>query len=81
MGKRQPHIQMLFENLKKYYLVVDYRILIEGEIITARRGSSSIDLGLYLCEKLAGNEAKENRLSNELRANLENKKGEDFRLY
>ena len=31
----------------------------EDEIITARGVASSIDLGLYLCEKLAGREARE----------------------
>jgi len=39
--------------------VVDQRIVDEGDVITARGVTSSIDLGLYLCEKLAGREAKE----------------------
>lgn len=39
--------------------VVDQRIVDEGEVLTARGVTSSIDLGLYLCEKLAGPEAKE----------------------
>ena len=39
--------------------VVDERIVDEGAVITARGVTSSIDLGLYLCEKLAGAEAGE----------------------
>ena len=39
--------------------VVDQRIIDEGEVITARGVTSAIDLGLYLCEKLAGCEARE----------------------
>jgi cyclohexyl-isocyanide hydratase len=39
--------------------VVDQRIVDEGEIITARGVTSAIDLGFYLCEKLAGYEARE----------------------
>lgn len=39
--------------------MVDNRIVDEGSIITARGVSSSIDLGLYLCEKLAGHKIKE----------------------
>lgn len=38
--------------------VVDRRIVDEGDIITARGVTSSVDLGLYLCEKLAGREAR-----------------------
>ncbi|PRX22467.1 cyclohexyl-isocyanide hydratase [Orenia metallireducens] len=39
--------------------VLCQRIIDEGNIITARGVTSSIDLGLYLCEKLAGYEVKE----------------------
>jgi transcriptional regulator GlxA family with amidase domain len=39
--------------------VVDHRIVDEGEVITARGVTSSIDLGLYLCEKLADREIQE----------------------
>jgi cyclohexyl-isocyanide hydratase len=39
--------------------VVDRRIVDEGDVITARGVTASIDLGLYLCEKLAGREARE----------------------
>ncbi|MEW6131455.1 MAG: DJ-1/PfpI family protein [Acidobacteriota bacterium] len=39
--------------------VVDEKVVDAGEVITARGVSSSLDLGLYLCEKLAGREARE----------------------
>jgi len=49
-----------FTELKEYCQeVLDERIVDEGNIITARGVSSSIDLGLYLCEKLAGYAVKE----------------------
>ncbi len=47
-----------FDLLRPYCAtVVDRRIVDEGEVITARGVTSAIDLGLYLCEKLAGREA------------------------
>ncbi|WP_107924210.1 DJ-1/PfpI family protein [Lysinibacillus parviboronicapiens] len=58
-GKSATTYPSAFENLKNYCTVDDDRIVDEGDIITARGVSSSIDLGLYLCEKLAGNDAKE----------------------
>jgi transcriptional regulator GlxA family with amidase domain len=39
--------------------VVDQRIVDDGDIITARGVMAAIDLGLYLCEKMAGREVKE----------------------
>ncbi len=39
--------------------VVDERIVEDGTVITAGGVSSSIDLGLYLCEKWAGKEVAE----------------------
>lgn len=48
-----------FNELKKFcFSVVDQRIVDEGDVITARGVTSSIDLGLYLCEKLAGKRIK-----------------------
>jgi len=47
------------KDLQKYCAILEKRIVDDGNIITARGVSSSIDLGLYLCEKLAGNDAKE----------------------
>jgi cyclohexyl-isocyanide hydratase len=40
--------------------VMDERVVDEGDVITARGVTSSISLGLYLCEKLAGRAAREN---------------------
>lgn len=49
-----------FAELKPYCdRVVDRRIVDEGDVITARGVTSSIDLGLYLVERLAGNEVRE----------------------
>ncbi|WP_017755035.1 DJ-1/PfpI family protein [Calidifontibacillus oryziterrae] len=58
-GKSATTHPRAFNNLKKYCTVVDDRIVDEGDVITAKGVSSSIDLGLYLCEKLAGFDAKE----------------------
>ncbi|MBV8886516.1 MAG: DJ-1/PfpI family protein [Chroococcidiopsidaceae cyanobacterium CP_BM_RX_35] len=49
-----------FSYLQKYCAaIVDKRVVDEGDVITARGVTSSIDLGLYLCEKFAGHEVKE----------------------
>ena len=49
-----------FDELAKYCReVVDERIVDEGAIITAGGVSSSIDLGLYLIEKIDGRDAAE----------------------
>ena len=49
-----------YEELKCYCKeVLDQRIVDEGSVITARGVTSAIDLGLYLCEKIAGHEIKE----------------------
>ncbi len=49
-----------FRDLEPYCMrVLDRRIVDEGMVITARGVSSSIDLGLYLCGKLAGRKAQE----------------------
>lgn len=59
-GKTATTHPNAFRELQKFCdSVLDQRIVDEGEIITARGVTSSIDLGLYLCEKLAGHEAKE----------------------
>ncbi len=39
--------------------VVDEKVVDEGEVITARGVSSAIDLGLHLCERLAGKAVRE----------------------
>jgi transcriptional regulator GlxA family with amidase domain len=49
-----------FDELRAYGVtVVPDRIVDQGDVITARGVTASIDLGLYLCEKLAGVEARE----------------------
>jgi transcriptional regulator GlxA family with amidase domain len=59
-GKTATTHRTAFNDLKALCAsVVDRRIVDEGGIITARGVTSSIDLGLYLCEKLAGNEVQE----------------------
>jgi cyclohexyl-isocyanide hydratase len=39
--------------------VLDQRIVDEGHIITARGVTSALDLGLYLCKRIAGDDVKE----------------------
>lgn len=59
-GKTATTHPSAFDHLQQYAAsVVDDRIVDQGEVITARGVTSAIDLGLYLCEKLAGHEAKE----------------------
>ncbi|MGB9980239.1 DJ-1/PfpI family protein [Methanobacterium sp.] len=51
---------MRMEYLKKFTsYATDKRIIEDGNIITARGVTSSIDLGLFLCEKIAGKETRE----------------------
>jgi len=59
-GKKATTHRSAFNELQKFCgQVVDERIVDEGDVITARGVTSSIDLGLYLCEKFSGVEAKE----------------------
>ena len=59
-GKKATTHRSAFNELKRFCdKVVDERIVDEGDVITARGVASSIDLGLYLCEKLGGVEAEE----------------------
>lgn len=52
--------QNAFKELEKYCRIVeDRRVVDEGDIITARGVSSSIDLGLYVCERFYGREIRE----------------------
>jgi cyclohexyl-isocyanide hydratase len=65
-GRKATTHRSAFSELRKFCEeVVDMRIVDEGEVITARGVTSSIDLGLYLCEKLAGREAME-RIRNQI---------------
>lgn len=59
-GKKATTHPDAFKSLKRFCSsVVDQRIVDEGDVITAGGVTASIDMGLYLCEKLAGGEAKE----------------------
>jgi len=59
-GKTATTHRTAFNDLRPFCAsVVDRRIVDEGGVITARGVTSSIDLGLYLCEKFAGREVKE----------------------
>ena len=59
-GKRATTHPNAFEELKPYCatVVVDHRIVDEGEVVTAQGITSSIDLGLHLVERIAGREAR-----------------------
>ena len=49
-----------YETLRQYCAeVLTDRLVIDGNVITAGAVSSSLDLGLYLCEKWAGTKARE----------------------
>ena len=59
-GRKATTHPSAYQELAKYCAsVVDDRVVDEGDVITARGVTSGIDLGLYLCEKFAGTEAKE----------------------
>lgn len=59
-GKTATTHPNAFTELEKYCAsVVDKRIVDRGDVITARGVTSSIDLGLYLCEKFCGYDVKE----------------------
>ena len=59
-GKKATTHPSSFNDLKPFCeTVVDDRVVDEGEVITARGVTSSIDLGLYLIEKFAGSETRE----------------------
>ncbi|HTQ65836.1 MAG TPA: DJ-1/PfpI family protein [Puia sp.] len=57
-GKHATTNHLEYDALEKYCHVLHDRIVEDDDIITAGTVSASIDLGLYLCEKLAGMEAK-----------------------
>jgi len=59
-GKKATTHPDAFGELRKFCSeVVDQRVVDEGDVITAGGVSSSIDLGLYLCEKFAGRDASQ----------------------
>ncbi|MFM2481826.1 DJ-1/PfpI family protein [Celerinatantimonas sp. YJH-8] len=57
-GKRATTHPSAFGELENYCRVVDLRVVDEGDVVTARGVSSSIDLGLFLVERLAGVDAR-----------------------
>jgi transcriptional regulator GlxA family with amidase domain len=59
-GKRATTHPSAFDDLRPYCeQVVDERVVDEGDVITARGVTSAIDLGLYLCEKVAGRDTRQ----------------------
>jgi transcriptional regulator GlxA family with amidase domain len=59
-GKKATTHPNAFQALAEFCTeVVDTRVVDEGDVITARGVSASIDLGLYLCEQVAGHDIKE----------------------
>ncbi|NWG04633.1 MAG: DJ-1/PfpI family protein, partial [Syntrophaceae bacterium] len=66
-GKRATTHPNAFEELKPYCanVVIDQRIVDEGEVVTAQGVTSSIDLGLYLVERMVGREAR-NRIAKQM---------------
>ncbi|NOQ42765.1 MAG: DJ-1/PfpI family protein, partial [Desulfuromusa sp.] len=58
-GKRATTHPKAYTELVRYCAqVTDQRVVDEGDIITARGVTSSIDLGLHLVERLAGEEVR-----------------------
>ena len=58
-GRRATTHPSALADLKKFCAVSDERVVDEGDVITAGGVTAAIDLGLHLCERLAGAEAKE----------------------
>ncbi|MFB6300831.1 MAG: DJ-1/PfpI family protein [Halobacteriales archaeon] len=57
-GKAATTHPSAFERLKAYCEVRDERVVEDSDVITARGVSSSVDLGLYVVEKLADAEIR-----------------------
>lgn len=57
-GKRATTHPTAFDLLEPYCEVVDERVVEDGDVITGRGVSSSIDLGLYLVETIADPETR-----------------------
>ncbi len=58
-GRRATSHPSAYDELRAYTpQVVDERVVDEGDLVTGRGVSSSIDLGLYLVERIAGPEVK-----------------------
>lgn len=50
-GHRATTHPMAYEDLAEYATVVKDRVVVDGNVITARGVTAAIDLGLYLCER------------------------------
>ncbi|MFB6149718.1 MAG: DJ-1/PfpI family protein [Halobacteriales archaeon] len=57
-GKTATTHPSAFDTLREYCEVADERVVEDGDTITARGVSSSIDLGLYIVEQLADTEVR-----------------------
>lgn len=58
-GKRATTHPNAFGELEPYCdTVVDQRVVDEGDVVTGRGVSSSIDLGLFIVERFAGADAR-----------------------
>lgn len=57
-GKRATTHPNNFDSLDKYAEVVDERVVEDGRVITGGGVSSSVDLGLYVVEKLSDSETR-----------------------
>jgi len=56
-GRRATSHPSAFDELRPYCAeVLDARVVDEGDVVTGRGVSSSIDLGLYLVEQIAGSD-------------------------
>ncbi|HEX6624900.1 MAG TPA: DJ-1/PfpI family protein [Pyrinomonadaceae bacterium] len=58
-GKRATTHPSALEELKRFCRVSEERIVDEGDVVTAGGVTAAIDLGLHLCERLAGAGARE----------------------
>lgn len=59
-GKRATTHPNAFDELKPYCAAVETRRIVdEGDVVTARGVSSSLDLGLHLVERIAGSKARD----------------------
>ena len=60
-GRRATTHPNAFQELERYCarVVVDQRVVDEGDVITARGVTAAIDLGLHLVERFVGSEGKE----------------------
>lgn len=57
-GHKATTHPMAYDTLKEYATLSEDRIVHDGNIITSRGVTAAIDLGLYLCEELAGAEVR-----------------------